>query len=74
MARLARGSLPWPEPPGPGHPACRGTLTVEAAIAAGARLRVTAWPRQGPDGMTWLSLEVELYPKGGRSIMRFRGS
>jgi hypothetical protein len=27
------------------RPACRGSITVEAPIALGARLRITAWPR-----------------------------
>jgi hypothetical protein len=65
MTRLARGSLPWPARLA-GQPACRGSLTAEAPIDAGARLRVTAWLRSGPDGTSWLSLEVEPYPKGGR--------
>jgi hypothetical protein len=43
--RLARGSMPWPEVSAPHLPACRGALTVEADIPAGARLRITAWPR-----------------------------
>ena len=67
--RLARGSLPWPAPPAPGRaprPVCRGSLTVEADIAAGARLRIVAWPRSGPDGEHWLSIELEDYPHGGR--------
>ena len=45
--RLAPGSLPWPEPPASAQarPVCRGSNTVEAPIAPGARLRITAWPR-----------------------------
>jgi hypothetical protein len=66
--RLARGSLPWPAPPGsvPTRPVCRGSLTVEAPLAPGAGLRINAWPRSAPDGTWWLSLELELYPSGGR--------
>jgi hypothetical protein len=68
--RLARGSLPWPESPdsspAASRPVCRGSLTVEAPIAAGARLRITAWPRSAPDGEHWLSIEIEPYPAGGR--------
>jgi hypothetical protein len=66
--RLARGSLPWPAPPtsGPTRPVCRGSITVEAPIASGARLRITAWPRSAPDGTRWLSIELEAYPSGGR--------
>ena len=50
--RLARGSLPWPEPPawGPARPVCRGSITAEAPIAPGARLTINAWPRSAPDG------------------------
>jgi hypothetical protein len=48
-ARLARGSLPWPALPASGpttvRPVCRGSITVEAPLAPGARLRITAWPR-----------------------------
>jgi hypothetical protein len=51
--RLARGSLPWPAFPAPGpataRPVCCGSLTVEAPLAPGARLRITAWPRSAPD-------------------------
>jgi hypothetical protein len=67
--RLARGSLPWPAPPASGpipRPVCRGSITVEAPIAPGARLRITAWPRSAPDGARWLSIELEPYPHGGR--------
>jgi hypothetical protein len=66
--RLARGSLPWPVPPASGQskPVCRGSLTVEAPIDAGAKLRIVAWPRTGPDGEQWLSIELEHYPRGGR--------
>jgi hypothetical protein len=66
--RLAHGSLPWPEPParGPARPVCRGSITVEALLAPGARLRITAWPRSAPDGTRWLSIELEPYPSGGR--------
>jgi hypothetical protein len=65
--RLARGSLPWPEPaPAQARPVCRGSITVEAPIAPGARLRITAWPRFAPDGSRWLSIEIEPYPSGGR--------
>jgi hypothetical protein len=56
--RLPRGSLPWPAPPASGpvtaRPVCRGSLTVEAPITPGTRLRITAWPRSAPD------------PSGGR--------
>jgi hypothetical protein len=68
--RLARGSLPWPEPPdsnrAASRPVCRGSLTVEAPIDTGARLRITAWPRSAPYGEHWLSIEIEPYPAGGR--------
>ena len=66
--RLVRGSLPWPAPPASGQsrPVCRGSLTIEAPIDPGARLRITAWPRTGPDGTRWLSIELEPYPSGGR--------
>jgi hypothetical protein len=68
--RLARGSLPWPALPDSNRatprPVCRGSITVEAPLAPGARLRITAWPRSGPDGAWWLSLELEPYPSGGR--------
>jgi len=66
--RLARGSMPWPELPEPtkAWPACRGSITVEASLAPGARLRITAWPRSAPDGTHWLSIEREPYPRGGR--------
>jgi hypothetical protein len=66
--RLARGLLPWPALPtsGPAKPACRGSLTVEAPLAPGARLRITAWPRSASDGTRWLSIELEPYPSGGR--------
>jgi hypothetical protein len=68
--RLARGSLPWPEPPdsnrAASRPVCRGSLTVEAPIDTGARLRITAWPRSAPDGSWWLSISIESYPHGGR--------
>jgi hypothetical protein len=65
--RLARGSLPWPEPaPAQARPVCRDSITVEAPIAPGARLRITAWPRFAPDGSRWLSIEIEPYPSGGR--------
>jgi hypothetical protein len=67
--RLARGSLPWPALPTPGpavRPVCRGSITVESPIAAGARLRITAWPRSAPDGSWWLSISIESYPHGGR--------
>lgn len=64
--RIARGSLPWPAPPAPDIPACRGSLTVENNIPAGARLRITAWARTLPDGERWLSLSIEPYPYGGR--------
>jgi len=54
ITRLARGSLPWSALPAPGsttvRPVCRGSITVEARIAPGARLRITAWiyrPRSG---------------------------
>ena len=68
MIRLARGSLPWPTLPASvqSKPVCRGSLTIEAPIAPGARLRITAWPRSAPDGMRWLSIELEAYPHGGR--------
>jgi hypothetical protein len=62
-----RGSLPWPEPaPAQARPVCRDSITVEAPIAPGARLRITAWPRFAPDGSRWLSIEIEPYPSGGR--------
>jgi hypothetical protein len=68
--RLARGSLPWPAPPAPGpataRPVSRGSITVEAPLAPGARLRITAWPRSAPDGTRWLSIELEPYPSGAR--------
>jgi hypothetical protein len=64
--RLARGSMPWPVQLD-GRSACRGSLTIEAPIAPGARLRITAWPRSGPDGELWLSLELTDYPPGGRA-------
>jgi hypothetical protein len=71
ITRLARGSLPWPALPAPGsttvRPVCRGSITVEARIAPGARLRITAWPRSAPDGTRWLSIELEPYPSGGRN-------
>jgi len=51
MTRLARGSLPWPRRT-TSRPAALGILTVEAPLAAGAKLRVTAWPRLAPDGHT----------------------
>jgi hypothetical protein len=63
--RLARGSMPWPVQLA-GRSACRGSLTIEAPIDAGARLRITAWPRSAPDGTWWLSIELEPYPNGGR--------
>jgi hypothetical protein len=68
MTRLARGSLPWPAfpTPGPVKPVCRGRLTVEAPLASGARLRITAWPRSASHGTRWLSIELEPYPSGGR--------
>ena len=62
--RLARGSLPWPAQLA-GRPACR-SLTVEAPLAPGDRLRITAWPRSAPDRTWWLSLALEPYPSGGR--------
>jgi hypothetical protein len=65
MTRLARGSMPWPVRLD-GRPAARGSLTTETPIAAGARLRLTAWWRRGPTGEAWLSLECEPYAKGGR--------
>jgi hypothetical protein len=68
--RLARGSLPWPALPASGpataRPVCRGSITVEAPLAPGARLRITAWPRSAPDGTRWLSIELEPYAAGGR--------
>jgi hypothetical protein len=67
--RLARGSLPWPALPDSSRsrrPACRGSITVEVPIDAGAKLRIVAWPRTGPDGEQWLSIELEHYPHGGR--------
>jgi hypothetical protein len=68
--RLARGSLPWPALPDSSRftprPVCGGSITVEAPIAPGARLRITAWPRSAPDGTRWLSLELEPYPAGSR--------
>jgi hypothetical protein len=68
MTRLARGSLPWPALPtsGPAKPVCRGSLTVEAPLALGARLRITACPRSASDGTRWFSIELEPYPSGGR--------
>jgi hypothetical protein len=63
--RLARGSLPWPAQIAD-RPACQGSLTVETAIAPGARRRITAWPRSAPDGTWWLSIELEPCPAGGR--------
>jgi hypothetical protein len=63
--RLARGSLPWPVELA-GRPVCRGSLTVEAPIDAGTRLRITAWSRSASDGTRWLSIELEPYPHGGR--------
>jgi hypothetical protein len=63
--RLARGSMPWPVALD-GRSACRGSLTIEAPIDAGARLRITAWPRSTPDGTRWPSIEIEPYPGGGR--------
>jgi hypothetical protein len=64
---LTRGSLPWPAPPAStqSKPVCRGSLTIEAPIAPGARLRITAWPSFAPDGSRWLSLAIEPYPSGG---------
>jgi hypothetical protein len=41
MTRLARGSLPWPARL-VGEPACRGSLTVDTPIDAGARLCIMA--------------------------------
>jgi hypothetical protein len=68
--RLARGSLPWPALPDSNRatprPVCRGSITVEAPLAPGARLRINAWPRSAPDGTRWLSIELEHYPHGGR--------
>jgi hypothetical protein len=63
--RFARGSMPWPVQLD-GRSACRGSITVEAHITSGARLRITAWPRSTPDGTRWLSIELEPYPGGGR--------
>jgi hypothetical protein len=70
--RLARGSLPWPALPASSQskPACGGSLTVEALLAPSARLRITAWPRTGPDGEQWLSIELEHYPRGGRATRK----
>jgi hypothetical protein len=69
--RVARGSLPWPALPDSNRatprPVCRGSLTVEAPIDTGTRLRITAWPCTAPDGERWLSIEVEPYPHGGRT-------
>jgi hypothetical protein len=64
--RLARGSLPWPAQIADRR-ACQGSLTVETAIAPGARLRIVAWPRSAPDGAPFLSIELEPYPSGGRT-------
>jgi hypothetical protein len=63
MTRLARGSMPWPTR----LEGRLASLTVEAPIPAGARLRVTAWWRTDPDGSAWLSIECSPYPKGGRA-------
>jgi hypothetical protein len=59
--RLARGSLPWPalHTSRLAKPVCRGSLTVEAPLAPGARLSIAAWPRSAPDGTRWLSTELE---------------
>ena len=75
--RLARGSLPWPAPPAPGRaprPVCRGSITVEAPIAPGARLRITAWPRSGPDGMQWTAnpLRITRLPNRRRTFPNSR--
>jgi hypothetical protein len=75
--RLARGSLPWPALPASGpstvRPVCWGSITVEASMEPGARLRITAWPRTGPEGERWLSIEIEPYPTGGRKPKSQRG-
>jgi hypothetical protein len=63
MTRIARGSMPWPVQLD-GRPAARGSLTTEAPIDAGARLRLTAWWRRGPTGEAWLSLEMRAVPEG----------
>ena len=70
MTRLARGNMPWPTPSASDQPAFRGVLTVEEQIDPGTRLRLTAWPCSGPDGTSWLSLEIEPYPRGGRMPRR----
>jgi hypothetical protein len=70
--RLARGSMPWPS--SLTAPAAKGRLVLEAALVAGARLRITAWPRLGPDDERWLSLELESYPKGGRTTAHKQAS
>ena len=54
--------------------AARGALTVEQTIPAGARLRVTAWPRTGPDGAAWLSLLLSTPRKGRVPRRRLAGT
>src|SRR5262249_34079083 len=68
MTRLARGSMPWPVRRD-GRPAALGSVPVESPLAAGAKLRVTAWPRPAPDGTPWLAIEFTLYPRGGRTTV-----
>ena len=65
MTRLARGSMPWPVRRD-GRPAALGSVTVESPLAAGAKLRGTAWSKLTPDGTPWLAIEFTLYPRGGR--------
>ena len=61
MTRLARGSMPWPVRRD-GRPAALGSVTVESPLAAGAKLRVTAWPRLAPDGHTMARDRVHALP------------
>jgi hypothetical protein len=63
--RFARGSMPWPVQLD-ARSACRGSITTETVIPAGAKLRITAWRREDPNGEPWLGLELEPYPGGGR--------
>jgi len=43
-------------------------------LAAGAKLRVTAWVRLTPDGTPWLAIELTLYPKGWRATAHKQSS
>ena len=58
LERCARGSMPMPNPLSNTQLAASGSLTVEHAIEAGARLRLYAWRRQLPNGDEFLSLEL----------------